>query len=95
MTRSFCIEAAEAPSPVTLRTTASNDDDIEKVLTTREIEDVVYQTVYACQNNVLQVSIKNWQRLTFFNGTCRPYSTKFKITDFDLNSESFKEVSIL
>ena len=58
MTRSFCIEAAEAPSPVTLRTTTSNDDDIEKVLTTREIEDVVYQTVYACQNNVLQVSIK-------------------------------------
>ena len=57
MTRSFCIEAAEAP-PVTLRTSTSNDDDIEKVLTTREIEDVVYQTVYACQNNVLQVSIK-------------------------------------
>ena len=71
MTRSFCIEAAEAPSPVTLRTTTSNDDDIEKVLTTREIEDVVYQTVYACQNNVLQVSIKKWQRLTFFKGTCR------------------------
>ena len=63
MTRSLCVEAAEAP--VTLRTTTSNDNGIEKVLTTREIEDVVYQTVYACQNNVLQVSKKIMATINF------------------------------
>ena len=78
MTRSFCIEAAEAPSPVTLRTTTSNDDDIEKVLTTREIEDVVYQTVYACQNNVLQVSIKKLATINLLSRHLSDSSTKIQ-----------------
>ena len=51
MTGGYSTEAAEAP--VTSRTTTSIT---AKVLTTREIEDVVYQTVYACQNDVLQVN---------------------------------------
>ena len=48
-------EAVEVPL-VTSRTTATTLSSMtEKVLTTREIEDVVYQTVYACQDDILQV----------------------------------------
>ena len=47
-------EAVEDVPLVTSRTTTSTSMT-EKVLTTREIEDVVYQTVYACQDDILQV----------------------------------------